>query len=183
MYENIKEIPNRLRANATGRTGIRTPADHPLGFPVPEGHPIEPENDGQEKRPDLPEDVLNPSDGEPPVDNGDQEETSASPEEIQAAHTIETAYYRIMTRKKELKGIDATRARLWSLLHNRVSSMEWPRHTRYKLLMQGPLVHVLMCLDSIKMFANWTKRDLKRQLQGDDHRRLEELIERSDQSR
>ena len=129
MYENIKEIPNRLHANATGRTGICTPADHPLGFPVPEGHPIEPENDGQEKRPDLPEDVLNPSDGEPPVDNGDQEETSASPEEIQAAHTIETTYYRIMTRKKELKGIDATRARLWSLLHNRVSSMEWPRHT------------------------------------------------------
>ena len=187
MYENVEEIPNRLHANATGRTGIRisrAPADPPPGFPTPEGHPIEPENNGQQKHPDLLESVLNLGDGEPPVNNSSQEEVSASPEEIRAALTIEATYYRIMTRKKEvLKGIDATRARLWSLLHDRASSMEWPRHTQYKLLMQGPLVHVLVCLDDIKTFADQTSRDAKKQLQGDDHSKLEKLIERSDQSR
>ena len=184
MYENIEEVPDHLRANATGRTAISAPADPPPGFPTPEGHPIEPENDGQQKHPDFPEDVLNPSDGDPPVDNGGREEASTSPEEIRAALTIEAAYCRVMTRKREvLKGIGATRARLWSLLHDQASSMEWPRHTQYKLLMQGPLVHVLVCLDGIKMFADQTSRDAKKQLQGDDHSKLEKLIERSDLSR
>ena len=186
MYENIEEIPDRLRTKATGRTDARVPADPPPGVTTAEEHPIEPDNDdGQQKHPDLPEeDVLNSSGGEPPVDDGGQEEVSASPEEIRAALTIEAAYHRVMTQKKEvLKGSDATRARLWFLLRDRASSMELPRYTRYKLLMQGPLVHVLVCLDGIKMFADQTTRDSRKQLQGDDHRRLEELMERSDRSR
>jgi hypothetical protein len=186
VYENIEEIPDRLRAKASGRVDTRAPADLPPSHPTPETHPIEPKNDeGQQKHPDLPEeDVLIPSDGEPPVDNGGQEEVSASPEEIRAALTIEAAYHRVMTRKKEVReGADATRARLWSLLHDRVSSMEWSWPQKYKLLMQGPLVHVLVCLDGIKMFADQISRDSKKQLQGDDHRRIEELIEKSDRSR
>ena len=181
MYENIEGIPDRLRAKATDRVDTRAPADPPSS----ENNPIEPENDGPQKHPDLPEeDVLNPGDGEIPVDNGGQEEASASPEEIKAALTIETAYHRVMTRKKEvLKGVGATRARLWSLLHDRASSMEWPRYKQYRLLMQGPLVHVLVCLDGVKMFADQTSRDAKKQLQGDDHSKLEELMERSDRSR
>ena len=186
VYENIEEIPDRVRAKATGRVDMRAPIDPPLGFPTTEEHPIEPENDdGQQKQLNLPEeDVLNPRDGEPPVDNGGQEEASASPEETQAALTIEAAYRRVMTRKKVvLKGVNATRARLWSLLRDRASSMEWPRRTQYKLLMQGPLVHVLVCLDGIKMFADQVNKDSKKQLQKGDHRKMEELIERSDRSR
>jgi len=88
-----------------------------------------------------------------------------------------------MTRKKEvLKGIDATRTRLWSHLHRQASSMEWASHRQYKLLMQGPLVHVLVCLDGIKMFADHISKVSKKKLRGDDHRRLEELIEMSDRS-
>ncbi|KAF9647525.1 hypothetical protein BDM02DRAFT_3187952 [Thelephora ganbajun] len=185
MYENIKEIPDRLRQKAADCADARELVNPPPSFPTSEGRQVEPDNDeGQQNHDTLPEeDVLNPSDGEPPVDNGSQGETSTSPEEIQAALTIEAAYYRVIKRRKEVpKGIDATRARLWSLLHDRASSMEWPRHKRYKLLMQGPLVHVLVCLGSIKMCADQINRDAKKQLQGDDHRRLEELIERSDRS-
>jgi len=184
-YDHIEEIPDRVRVKGTARADTRAPTGAP-GFPTPEGYPIEPENDdGQQKHPDLPEeDVLNPSDGETPVDNDDQEEASASPEEIQAALKIEAAYRRVITRKKEdLKGIDATRARLWSLLRGRALSMKDPRHKRYKMLMQGPLAHVLACLDGVKMFADKTSRDSKKQLQGGDHSRLEELIKRSDRSR
>jgi hypothetical protein len=186
MYENLEEIPGRLRARAAGRAVTRTPANPPPSHSTPEGHPIEPEDDDcPQKHPDLPEeDVLSPGDGEAPVDNGGQGEASVSPEEIRAALTIEAAYCRVMARKKEvLNGIRATRARIWALLHDRASSMEWPRRKQYRLLMQGPLVHVLVCLYGIKTFADRISKDSKRRLQGDGHKRLEELIERSDRSR
>ena len=101
MYENLEEILDHLRAKAAGCADPRAQTD------LPEGHPIEPENeDDQQKHPALPEeDVLSPGDDEPPVDNGGHEETLASPEEIRVAHKIEAAYHRVITRKKEvLKG-------------------------------------------------------------------------------
>jgi len=176
MYDNIEEVPDRLRAAAIVRADIRATAD-----PTLEGRPAELENeDGQQKRSDLPEeDVLNPREDEAPVDSGRQEEASPSPEEVRAALTFEVAYRRVMARKKA----DLKRVRLWSLLHDRASSMEWPKGKRYKLLMQGPLGHVLACLDGIKMFADQTKMDSKKQLRRADHTRLEELIERFDASR
>lgn len=184
-YENVEEIPDRLRAKITPRPDTRASAKLP-SRPTPKEHSAEPgKDDGHQKNPELPEDgIPNSSSGEVPVDNGGQEEVSASPKEIRAALKIEAAYHRIMTRKKEaLKGIDATRARLWSLLHDRASSMKWQKHEQYRLLMQGPLVHVLVCIDGIKMFAEQVNKDSKEQLKGDDHRKLEELIDMFDQSR
>ena len=186
MHENLEEIPSCLLVKISARTDTRTPADPSTSFPTSEGHPVEPDHDdGQQKHPALPEeDVLSPANGEPAADIGGQDETSASAEEIQAALAIEAAYHRVVTRRKEvLRGIDATRARFWTLLRDRASSMEWSGNRRYKLLMQGPLVHVLVCLHGIKVFADQTNRDSNRQLRGDDHSRLEELIERSDRSR
>jgi hypothetical protein len=186
MYGSIEEIPDRLRAKAASYTDPHAPVDSSPNPPPPSGHQAELENDdGQQKLPVLPEeDVLNQSGGEAPVDNGGQEDVPASPEEIQAVLVIGSAYRRVITRKKEvLKGIGATRARFWSLLRDRASSMKWSRHRGYIMLMQGPLVHVLVCLDCIKMFADHIKKDTKKQLQVGDHMRLEELIERSDRSR
>ena len=167
-YENIKDIPDRL-TETTLRIDTRASADPPL----------EPGNyDGQE-HPGLSEEDSN-GDGAP-VDHGGQEEVPSSPEEIRAVRKIEAVYRRSMIRKKE--AINPTITRLWSLLYVRASSMEWQRHKLYKLLMQGPLVHVLVCLDGIKMFADRINRDSKERLKGDDHRKLEELIDRSDRSR
>ena len=183
FYENVEEIPDRLHTKAAGRT--ETPVGPP-SFPTPEGRTIGFKNDdGQEKHPELPEEEApNPGDSEPSVDNLGQEGASVTPEEIRAVLTIEAAYHRVMTRRKATLGsIDATRVRLWCLLRDRASSMEWPRHKQYKLLMQGPLVHVLVCLDGIKMFADQANKNSKKQLQKADHRGLEELIERSDRSR
>ena len=186
MYENIKEIPDRFRGKNAGRVDPRAGVEPSPGPPNSEGILIEPENDdGRQKQPALPEEgAFGPDGVEPPVNNNSQDEVSASPKEIQAVLVIEAAYHRVSTRRKEvLKGIDATRARLWSLLHSRASSMEWSRHTKYKFLMKGPLVHVLVCLDGVKMFADYISKDSKKQLRGGDHKRLEELIERSDRSR
>ena len=170
-HSNIGEILDRLRTRAVGHSGARV-----VGVE---------NDDGWQEQVGLPEeDVLNPKDSEAIIDNNDQDEVTVSPEEVQAAAIIETVYHRFSKRKREvLKGIDATRARVWSLLHDRVSSMEWTTRKRYKLLMQGPLVHILVCLDGIKIFADYINKGAKKQLQGADHKRLEELIERSDQSR
>jgi len=184
-YENVEEIPDRLRAKITPRPDTRAPANLPSRS-TPKGHLAEPGgDDGQQKHPESPEDgIPNSSSGEVPIDNGGQEEVSASHKEIQAALKIEAAYHRVMIRKKEaLKGIDATRARLWSLLHDRASSIKWQKHEQYKLLIQGPLVHVLVCIDGIKIFAEQVNKDSKEQLKGDDHKKLEELIDILDQSR
>ena len=85
-YRTVKyeTIEDRVRAKATGRADMRAPADPSPGFPTPEGHPIEPENDSdnQWKYSDLPEDVPNSSDGGPPIDNGGRKKASASPEGI-----------------------------------------------------------------------------------------------------
>ena len=186
MYGSTEEILDRLRAKAAGYTDPHAPADSSPNPPASGGRQVELENDdGQQKLPDLPEeDVLNQSGGEAPVDNGGQEEVPASPKEIQAVLVIGSAYRRVIARKKDvLKGIGATRARFWSLLRDRASSMEWSRHKGYIMLMQGPLVHVLVCLDCIKMFADHIKKDTKKQLQVGDHTRLEEIIERSDRSK
>ena len=186
MHRSIEEMLDRLRAKAASCANPHAPADSSPNPPASGGHQVELENDdGQQKLPILPEeDVLNQSDGEVPIDNGDQEEVPASPEEIQAVPVIGSAYRRVITREKEvLKGISATRARFWSLLRDRVSSMKWSTHKGYIISMQGPLVHVLVCLGCIRMFADHTKKDTKKQLQVGDHTRLEELIERSDRSR
>ena len=169
-YDNVEEIPDRLRAKAVGRS---------------EGRVAEGENDGRQKQLGLPEeDVLNPNNSETIISNGDQDETTVSPEEIRAVLVIEVAYHRFSKRKREvLKGIHATRARIWSLIYNRASSMEWSTRRHYRLLMQGPLVHILVCLDGIKIFADYTNKGAKKQLQGANHKRLERLIEKSDQSR
>ena len=185
-YETIEEIPDRIRAKpGTRRIDTRAREDPPPSLPTPEGPPAESANsDGQQKLSDLPEDIHNPSDGEAPVDNSGQEEVSTSPEEVRAYLKIAAMYHHVMERRKEaLKGIDATRARIWSLLHRRASSIDWQTQKQYKLLMQGPLVHVLVCLDAVKLSADQVNKDSKEQLKGDDHRKFEELMDRSDRSR
>jgi hypothetical protein len=181
VYEKIEEIPDRIRANVIGRGDTCASVDSHPDFPTPEEYKIELENlEIQQTHPGLQE-SLYPSADEHPVDNGGQEESHLSPEEVLAGRTIEAAYRRLMTRKKEsLKGIDAIRARLWTLLRDQASSMEWPGNDRtYKLMMQGPLVHVLLCLDAIKMFADRANKATKKQLRlRDDHTRSEELMER-----
>jgi hypothetical protein len=180
-YDKIEEIPDCIRTMAIslGAIGTSASVNPPPDFQTSEEQKIKSGNEEiQQRHP------LNPSDDEPPFENGGQEESQLSPEKILAARTIEAAYCRFMTRKNErLKGIDATRARLWFLLHDRASSMGWQGNIRYKLLMQGPLVHVLVCLDVIKMSADRANKVTKKQLRGDDHRRLEELMEKFDWSR
>ncbi|KAF9778765.1 hypothetical protein BJ322DRAFT_1114103 [Thelephora terrestris] len=168
MHDNLAEIPDRLRTKPASNS---------------EGRSVEPENDDvQQQQLDLPEeDVLNPlNDTEVNIDNGGQEEASASPEEIQAVLVIGAAYHRFSKRKQA--ALYSTTSRLWSLFHKRASSMEWSERKGYKLLMQGPLVHVLVCLDSIKILADHIKEDLGKQLQRSDHDRLEEFIEKSDKA-
>ena len=182
-YETIEEIPDRVREKpGARRPDARARTDPPPSLPAPEEPPVESMSNDEPSG--LPEDILNPSGGDAPIDDSNQEEVSTSPKEVQAYLRIAAMYHRVMKRRKEaLKGIDATRARLWSLLHQRALSIDWKTEKQYKLLMQGPLAHMLVCLDAIKLSADQVNKDSKEQLKRDDHRKFEELMDRSDRSR
>jgi len=97
---------------------------------------------------------------------------------IAAARKIQAACVRHLERKKAVPtGIQATRARFWNQLQTRAAGMAWSRPSRYKLILQGPLVHVLVCLDVIGAAADSEKRDVKKRSKVAHHEELEEVME------
>jgi len=97
---------------------------------------------------------------------------------IAAARKIQAACVRHLERKKAVPtGIQATRVRFWNQLQTRAAGMAWNRPSRYKLILQGPLVHVLVCLDVIGAAADSAKRDVKKRSNVAHHAELEEVME------
>lgn len=109
---------------------------------------------------------------------GHEVQTPESQAKIDAARKIQAACVRHLKRKKDVPtGIHATRARFWSQLHARAAGMAWNHPSRYKLILQGPLVHILVCLDIIGAAAGSAKRDVKKRSKVAHHQELEELME------
>jgi len=97
---------------------------------------------------------------------------------IDAARKIQAACIRHLEREKAVPtGLHATRARFWSQLRARVAGMTWNRPSRYKLMLQGPLVHILVCLDVIGAATDSAKRDVKKRSKVAHHEELEELMD------
>jgi len=97
---------------------------------------------------------------------------------IAAARKIQAACIRHLKRKTAVPtGTHATRARIWSQLQERTAGTTWNRTSRYKLILRGPLVHVLVCLDVIGTAADSAKRDVKKRSKVAHHQELEELME------
>lgn len=95
-----------------------------------------------------------------------------------AARKIQAACVRHLERKKAAPtGIHATRARSWSQLQARAAEMAWSSPSRYKFILQGPLVHVLVCLDALGAAAGSAKREVKKRSKAAHHEELEELME------
>lgn len=95
-----------------------------------------------------------------------------------AARKIQAACIRHLKRKTAVPtGTHATRARFWSQLEARAAGMTWNRASRYKLILRGPLVHVLVCLDVIGTATHSAKRDVKKRSKDAHHQELEELME------
>ena len=95
-----------------------------------------------------------------------------------AARKIQAACIRHLKRKTAAPtGTHAIRAQFWTQLQARAARMTWNRASRYKPILRGPLVHVLVCLDFIGTAAHSAKRDVKKRSKVAHHQELEELME------
>lgn len=135
---------------------------------------------GERGREDTPhENVMEDDDEQDLV--AQEEHEAPSPElqaKIDAARKIQAACVRHLERKKAVPtSIHATRVRFWSQLQERAAGMAWSHPSRYKLTLQGPLVHVLVCLDVIGAAAGSAKRNVKKRSKAAHHEELEELME------
>ena len=93
-----------------------------------------------------------------------------------AARKIQAAYRSRLKRKSIVrKGIEAIQAHYWHLLRKRSKMMEWSKDSRYYLLFRVPLAYILVCLDTIGSFADSGKKEAKKRMMAEDHRKLEEV--------
>lgn len=104
-------------------------------------------------------------------------QTPESQVKVAAARRIQAAYIGHLTRKKAIStGVHAIRTQFWSQLQTRAAGMTWSRSSTYKLILQGPLVHILVCLDVLGATAESAKRDVKKRSKVAHHEELEELM-------
>jgi len=180
IYDKLEDITSGIGSQSS---------KHPNGPPML--HPGQPntagaddqvgDNRGREREPEgTPHGNVMEDDNE--EDLVTQENQDAQSPELQAkiaaARKIQAACIRHLKRKKVVPtDIHATRARFWSQLEARAAGMTWSRPSRYKLVLRGPLVHVLVCLDVVGTAADSEKRDVKKRSKVAHHQELEELME------
>ena len=144
------------------------------------GGQIEDDHDGEHDQDDTPHEPIAEDDDEQDLEAQEDHEVRApeSRAKVDAARRIQAAYVRYSTRKKAvLTGVRAIRARFWSQLQARVAKMTWSSSSTYKLVLRGPVVHVLVCLDVIGATTDSAKRDVKKRSKVAHHEELEELME------
>jgi len=101
----------------------------------------------------------------------------------EAAKKIQMAYLRYLKRKKVVrKGLDATQARYWQLLHEKSMEMEWTKDSRYHLLFRVPLAYILVCLDVVGGFVESRKNEAKKRLKTEGDKDLEDVMDAIQQS-
>ena len=100
-----------------------------------------------------------------------------------AAKKIQAVYLCHLKRRSVGRtGINTTLAHYWDLLRKRSMEMEWSKDSRYYLLFRVPLGYILVCLDAIKVFAEF-KKETKKRMMTEDHKGLEESMEAISQHR
>ena len=134
---------------------------------------------GEREQEDLPhENVMEDDEEDLAAEEGQDTQSPELQAKISAARKIQAACIRHLKREKAVPAAThAARARFWGQLQARADGMTWSRPSRYKLFLQGPLVHVLVCLDVIGTAADSAKRDVKKRSKVAHHQELEELME------
>ena len=100
-----------------------------------------------------------------------------SEEQINATRVIQTAYRKsLRRRRKSTKNtLQATRASFFDACLEESLKMEWPNGIYYRLLLLGPLPHVLVCLSAAHSWAIDTKVRNKKRLKVALHQELEDV--------
>jgi hypothetical protein len=180
IYDRLEDVISGI-AFQTSKHLDGPPMFHPSQFnTVATDSQVYGNHGGDREQEDVPHESAMEDDNEQDLIVQDSHE-GPTPElqaKIDAARKIQAAGIRHLERKKAIPtGIHATRARFWSQLQARAAGMTWGSSSRYKLILQGPLVHILVCLDVIGAAADSAKRDVKKRSKTAHHRELEELME------
>lgn len=103
-----------------------------------------------------------------------------SEEQINATRIIQTAYRKLMRRRRKStkSPLEATRASFFDACLEESLKMEWPNGIYYRLLFLGPLPHVLVCLSAAHSWAIDTKARNKKRLKVALHQELEDVGKR-----
>ena len=181
IYDKLEDITSGIAFQAPRQV------DGPLGVSrlsqpstVIDSHPVGDDHDGDQEQEDTPHENTAEDDLEEylVVQEGPEAQTPEFQAKIHAAKKIQATCIRYLERKKAIPtGIHAIRMRFWSQLRTRAAGMAWGHTSRYKLTLQGPVVHVLVCLDVIGAATNSAKREVKKRSKVAHHEELEELME------
>ena len=103
-----------------------------------------------------------------------------SEKQIQAARVIQTAYRKLLSRRRQSakNTLEASRASLFGACLDESLKMEWPNGIYYRLLFLGPLPHALVCLSAAHSWAMDTKARNKKRLKVALHQELEDIGKR-----
>jgi hypothetical protein len=103
-----------------------------------------------------------------------------SEEQINATCVIQTAYRKLLRRRRKStkNTLQATRASFFDACLEESLKMEWPNGIYYRLLLLGPLPHVLACLSAAHSWAIDTKVRNKKRLKVALHQELEDVGKR-----
>ena len=182
IYDRLEDITSGIAFQASRQ------ADGPLGVSrlsqpstvVIDDHHVDGDHDEEQEQEDTPDE--NTAEDDLEEDFALQDDPEAQTPEFQAkihaAKKIQAACIRYLERKKAIPtDIHAIRTRFWSQLRTRAAGMAWSHASRYKLILQGPVVHVLVCLDVIGAATDSAKRGVKKRSKVAHHEELEELME------
>ena len=178
VYDRLEDILSGV-AFRTSKQVVEPTLPHPgqpMAVVVDKVH----ENHDGTHEQDIP--LENVADDDHEQDSESQEDHEVQTPELQAkndaARRIQAACTRHLERKKAVPtGIHAIRARFWGQLQTRAAGMTWSHPSRYRLILQGPMVHVLVCLDLLGAAADSAKREVKERAKVAHHEELEELME------
>lgn len=101
-----------------------------------------------------------------------------SKEQINATRVIQTAYRKLLRRRRQSTKSTLARASFFDACLEESLKMEWPNGIYYRLLFLGPLPHVLVCLSAAHSWAIDTKARNKKRLKVALHQELEDVGKR-----
>ena len=160
------------------------------------------DGEAEQKHIDMPQEkIVDEKEAEAVISDGDCEEIDEA--QVNAAKVIQDAYRRHLERKRAgaakkiqaaycrrlkrksviRKGIDATQVHYWNLLRETSTEMEWTKDSQYYLLFRIPLADNLVCLDTIKVFAESERKEARKRMMTEDNTGLEESMEALDKHR
>ena len=179
IYDRLEDVTSGVAFQVSKKVD-RPSTSHPDQLGTTEAHDQIDDNHEEQEQDDTPHENVVEDDHEQDLAAQEDHEvqTPESQAKVDAARKIQAAYIRHLTRKKTIStGFHAIRTRFWGQVQTRAAEMTWSHSSMYKLILRGPVVHILVCLDVLGVTTDSAKRDVKKRSKVAHHEELEELME------